>query len=203
MDSGIYTITNKTNGKVYVGSTVDFEKRWGEHRNSLRRGDHHNPYLQRSWTKYGKSIFVFGVLEYVDSLDELVKVEQFWMDAYREEGKKLYNVGLAADCPMRGRHHTEEQRLNLSIAHVGKTHSEETKRRIAEGNKGKVVSEETRRKQSKAAMGNKHCLGKHLTDEHKYKISVSSKGRIFSDAHRRRLSESGKRSWARRRASTQ
>jgi len=32
MISGIYKITNKVNGKVYIGQSVDIERRWKEHR---------------------------------------------------------------------------------------------------------------------------------------------------------------------------
>lgn len=35
MESGIYKIENTVNGKIYVGSAVDFGKRFGQH---VRKG---------------------------------------------------------------------------------------------------------------------------------------------------------------------
>ena len=99
VDSGVYIIINMEDGKVYIGSTNSFERRWDEHRKSLRQGSHSNPHLQSSWNKYSENAFEFGVLEYLKDLGELVQAEQFWMDIYREEGKELYNCGLAANCP--------------------------------------------------------------------------------------------------------
>ena len=91
--SGIYAITNIKSGKVYIGSTIDFEKRWGEHRRGLHRGDYTNPHLQRSYNKYGIDVFEFSILEYVDNIKNLTKVEQFWMDKYREEALGSAKIG--------------------------------------------------------------------------------------------------------------
>ena len=213
MISGIYTITNLDNGKVYIGSTNNFGTRWYLHRNSLRKGVHHNQYLQRSWNKFGENVFEFCILEYLDNLDELVKAEQFWMDVYRIEGKELYNFGLAADCPMRGYKYTEEQCHKSSDAHKGHKHSEETKRKIGEGNRGKVmseeakqkiseanrgkiVSEETRQKLSMAALGHPGAmLGKHHSEETRRKISDGNRGKVVSLETRRKMSDATKKTW--------
>lgn len=136
--SGIYTITNLENGKVYIGSTSDFKGRWNHHRQTLRHNIHRNVYLQRSWNKYGKAVFKFGVLEYLDNLGELTKAEQFWLDVYKEEDKELlYNIALTTDCPRRGRPHTEETKRKISKSHMGlpgpmkgRKHSKETKQKI-------------------------------------------------------------------------
>lgn len=185
MNSGVYTITNKENGKVYIGSTIDFERRWKEHRDGLQKSTHGNPHLQASWNKYGEATFEFGVLEYLDNLDKLIGAEQFWMDIYREEGRELYNFGLAVYSPMRGRTHTEEAR-----------------RKMGEGNKGRKlppVSEETKRKISKAMTGKKRGP---RSDETKRKIGNANRGRklpSISKETRRRMSESGKKAWIKRR----
>jgi len=62
MKSGIYTITHKSSGRVYLGSTVDFKKRWYNHLSDLRRGVHHSPILQAAWNKYGENAFEFEVV---------------------------------------------------------------------------------------------------------------------------------------------
>ena len=43
---GIYKITNIKNGKIYVGSSKDIEKRWKEHLYKLKYGVHHSVKLQ-------------------------------------------------------------------------------------------------------------------------------------------------------------
>lgn len=198
MNSGIYAITNTVNGKVYIGATKGFEGRWKDHRRGLRKGVHWNKHLQNAWNRYGEVTFEFGILEYLDDLDELVKAEQFWMDVYREEGKELYNFGLAADNPRRGRKCgplSEETKRKLSEALKGRKYgppSEETKRRIGEANKGnkhclgRVVSKETRRKQSAARRGRKFGP---LSEEHKQKISDALKGRAVPKETRRKMKE--------------
>ena len=59
MNSGIYKITNKVNGKFYIGSSVDLKDRWRRHRSHLKNGSHVNTHLQRSYNKYGKEAFIF------------------------------------------------------------------------------------------------------------------------------------------------
>lgn len=61
--SGVYCIENTENGMIYIGGTTRrFKRRWAEHRRALNRGKHHNPYLQRDWTKNGPDAFRFSVL---------------------------------------------------------------------------------------------------------------------------------------------
>lgn len=208
--SGIYIITNTKNSKVYVGSTVNFEKRWGEHRSRLQKGSHVNPHLQLSWNKYGEKAFVFDVLEYLDDSDKLIKTEQLWMDKYRKEGKELYNIALAADNPMRGRAHSEETkrkigdgnrgkklseetrckirkaRRNQSPPALGHKHTKESRQRMSEAQLGKVVSAETREKLRKANLGKKHGP---MPEEQKRRISTAKMGHSTSEETRCKISK--------------
>lgn len=63
MSSGVYTITNKANGKIYVGSSSNIEKRWKTHLNSLQKGMHHNCKLQNDYVKYSENYFELNILE--------------------------------------------------------------------------------------------------------------------------------------------
>ena len=45
MKSGIYIIRNTVNGKIYIGSAVNLEKRLYEHFWALRKNKHINKYL--------------------------------------------------------------------------------------------------------------------------------------------------------------
>lgn len=164
MAAGIYTITNTISRKTYIGSTNNFECRWSSHRYALRRGTHDNPHLQRSWDKHGEKAFEFGVLEYLDNLDELVKAEQFWMDIYQEEGRELYNIGRCVDNPMRGLENNAEARRKVSEANIGNQNA-----------LGHIVSKEARRRISEGNKGKQHSLGYKLSEDHKRRISEGNR----------------------------
>lgn len=93
--SAVYQILCLPTGKIYVGSAVDIWARWGQHRRSLRRGDHPNAHLQQAWDKYGEDQFEFSVLELVDEAD-LLQAEQKWIDktgcANREAGFNVFDI---------------------------------------------------------------------------------------------------------------
>jgi group I intron endonuclease len=91
MISGIYKITNQTNGKCYVGSSKNILKRWCGHRNNLKKGQHVNEYLQHSWDKYGESCFAFEVLKELNepTQEELFVEEKEFIDRLKPE----YNLG--------------------------------------------------------------------------------------------------------------
>lgn len=63
MSSGIYKIVNNVNGKVYIGSTKNFDKRKQQHFYTLSQKKHHSPKLQRSYNKHGKESFEFQIVE--------------------------------------------------------------------------------------------------------------------------------------------
>ena len=54
---GIYFIRNKINNKIYVGSSKNLYNREKEHFSDLRKGKHHNIYLQRAYDKYGEKYY--------------------------------------------------------------------------------------------------------------------------------------------------
>jgi group I intron endonuclease len=60
--SVVYSITNKINGKKYIGSTLNKTVRFNKHKNKLNKNIHDNIKLQRAWNKYGNKNFDFDVL---------------------------------------------------------------------------------------------------------------------------------------------
>ena len=95
MNSGIYQIRNKVNGKVYIGQAQDIDARWRQHRNELNRGVHHNKYLQNAWEKYGSELFEWSVIEQC-SIDQLNQREIYWIEKTGAYGEG-YNLTLGGD----------------------------------------------------------------------------------------------------------
>lgn len=68
---GIYKITNKINGKFYIGQSNDIERRFNEHCTKWKQS---RIPLDLAIHKYGKENFLFEVLEECD-LEELNQKE--------------------------------------------------------------------------------------------------------------------------------
>jgi group I intron endonuclease len=57
--TGIYKITNKINGKVYIGQSINIERRWKEHISDKRK----NSLIHLAIEKYGEKNFNFEIIE--------------------------------------------------------------------------------------------------------------------------------------------
>lgn len=90
--SGIYRIINTKNGRIYIGSTRRFKGRAKSHRADLEANRHKNTYLQNDFNKCGTECFIFEVLEVIDSKEELLCREQYWIDRLYDNQKKCYNI---------------------------------------------------------------------------------------------------------------
>lgn len=101
--SGIYLIKNLINNKIYVGSSVDLNRRIKTHFNSLIKGNHQNNHLQNSFNKYGIENFRIEVIENC-SKNRLREREQFYLDNL----KGLYNVSPLAYSNIGVKHTLEE-----------------------------------------------------------------------------------------------
>ncbi len=172
--SGIYAITNKVNGKMYVGSAVDLRGRLAVHLSGLKNGSHCNKKLQRAWIKYGEHAFEYSVLEYVEDKNELISREQEWIDETRCVSLG-YNI-----CPIAGSSLGVVRSPEAVAKMIGRKHSPETIAKL----KGRTVSLETRAKISAAA------IGRTISPETRAKISAANKGHETSPEHRAKISAS-------------
>jgi len=95
MSIGIYEIKNSKNGKTYIGSSKNIEKRFKRHLNELSKNKHHNIHLQRAWNMYGSSVFIFDIIE-ICKIEELKIKEQIFLDDIFETNNhndNYYNIG--------------------------------------------------------------------------------------------------------------
>jgi DNA-binding CsgD family transcriptional regulator len=114
LSGGIYRITGP-GGKVYIGSSDVIRRRWRDHRNLLRRNQHHNFLLQADWTACGEEAFTFEVIEDVPLVADLIDAEQWQLDAAKAIGP-VYNIAADVRTPYRGLVHSDEAREKMSIA---------------------------------------------------------------------------------------
>ena len=148
--SGIYTITNIVNNKIYCGScTTSIFQRFGNHKRELRKGTHTNLHLQNAWNKYGEEAFSFDILE-EHSPELCLGMEQYWMNLLDVCNRnKGYNIAPVAGNSY-GQKRTLEQRKNISKATTGKrkgklnprygtTWSKETRYKIENSTRNKAV----------------------------------------------------------------
>ncbi len=153
----IYKITNKINGKCYIGQTIySLAHRWSGH-NVERRGC---VALQEALKKYGKENFCVEELVQCKSLQELNNTEEYFISYYNCIAPNGYNIEPGGN---------------------NKTHSAETRRKIGLGNKGKIISAKTKIKMSAATKGEKNPFyGRKHSSETKLKISIANKGKLSS-----------------------
>jgi group I intron endonuclease len=122
MGIGVYSITHKASGRFYVGQSRHMGRRFGSHKNLLRRGTHHSIYLQRAWNLYGESAFEFVRLKSCDTIDDALKEEQRILDEMFSTGV-LFNMDKSND-PKIGiqRTRTAPARIRMSIARRDNPH---------------------------------------------------------------------------------
>ena len=130
----IYKITNKINGKVYIGQTIQnggFNRRY---RNNLEKNTH-NEHLKNSIKKYGIDNFTICTeFDIAFSKDELDIKEDIWINFYNSTNTKYgYNNKTGGS---KGRPSEEANKKN-SESHKGKHVNDETKMKIRESMKNK------------------------------------------------------------------
>lgn len=191
MNIGIYSLTNRKNGKRYIGQSRNLQKRKTTHEWLLRNHRHFNIHLQRAWDSGDR--FDFEILEECTK-EELNEKEIEWikkLDTMRC-GYNLCEGGEATD----GYHFTEEQKEKISKANKGRKTTEETiqkrKNTYEEHMKNEEFSKKLkslRRRQAIERSFGGHNKGTHHTEEEKRNLSEKLKGRSVSEAHRKRLKE--------------
>lgn len=179
--AGVYEIVCLPTGKRYVGSAVNFERRWKLHRHHLKHGAHHSRHLQSAWNKHGADAFFFRAIVLCDRRDVLL-YEQLAIDALDPEFNTAKVAGSCAGivcsdetrariaAKLRGNKHTlgyrhraesieklRVKQLGVPSPTKGATRSPEAVAATAAAHRGMRRSEETRRRISEAMTGKKRA----------------------------------------------
>jgi group I intron endonuclease len=156
----IYKSTNRTNGKVYVGQTVQsLRARIKDHRNSVSK--HPQLALYRAFTKYGFETFDWEVIEHATSKGKLDEKERRFIEQYRSVNARYgYNMTFGGE----GGKHTEEVKLKISASNKGRRKSESERKKLSDSLMGKYTKEKA------------SWWGRRHTEEEKQKISEAQRG---------------------------
>ena len=173
--SGIYLVTNKTTGQMYVGQSTDIHRRFREHRRADKLGHSH---IDNAINKHGAENFSFEIIMTIENdTEKLNDAEREWiaiLNTYEDDFH--YNLTPGGDfCPMK----IPEIAAKVSEAHKGKIHTEEAKAKISKSVSGKnhpmygkKHTQESREKMSEALSGENHPnYGKKFSEDRRKKIS--------------------------------
>lgn len=169
--TGIYKITNP-NGKVYIGQSVDIEKRWQAHKQAK-----YDLPLYHSFRKYGINKHIFEVVEEC-KVNELNERERYYQQKYKVITDGL-NCVLTGD-ENRSGYLPENIRKKISNTMLGYEFDEDRKRKVSRGVKTyfENLSEEERKKiYGKSSRARKGQPGRKWTDEERKQASIDRKGR--------------------------
>lgn len=90
----IYLATDKTNGKSYVGQTVNFHERRAEHERCRPSDD---CIFHRAIAKHGKENFEWRILDKARSKDEANSLEKFYIETHNTYKPHGYNMTKGGD----------------------------------------------------------------------------------------------------------
>lgn len=138
----IYKITNKVNGKSYIGMTNNFSRRMREH----KRRSNPSTRISKAIQSYGVDNFTYDILDYGG--EELERYYIKYFDTLYPNGYNETPGGISlkgADNPRYGKSCTPETREKIRQKRLGSVLSDEHRRKISESGKGRVMSEHSRR----------------------------------------------------------
>jgi len=149
----IYRISNRINGKVYIGQTRRrLKARFNQHKYSAGKGNM-NSQLHKAFRKYGVENFCFMPIHTsISTLDALNSLEVEYIKLYNAVAPRGYNTDAGGGSYLR----SEETLCKMSSVNKGRKLAEETKELIRKKATGRATSAETKRKISIMLKGNKY-----------------------------------------------
>jgi len=156
---GIYKIENP-NGNVYIGQTVDYEKRISAYsRNNCKD----QRALYNSILKHGFECHKVELIKEC-SINELSDYERFYQEMYNSVEDGL-NCVYVTSSDKTGRV-SEETKRRMSEAKKGVVFTDDHKKKLSEAKKGVKQSEESKRKKSESLKNHYKINGRSPNQDH-------------------------------------
>jgi group I intron endonuclease len=177
----IYKITNKINGKLYIGETAEKnpQTRWAGHLYTIRKGKG-CPLLGAAFKKYGEENFIFEVIHEC-AKEERFNIEKQKIIEYNTLVPNGYNATLGGmGGGFKGKKHSEETKKKMA-ASTSAIHAALSVERKEELHKLRIIRSKNLNKgvEFREKMRNLN-LGKKLSEETRSKISESLKSKSKS-----------------------
>lgn len=161
---GVYKLTNKINGKVYIGKSVNMHQRFIDYNADIRKGK--KRFILDAIRKYGWDSFRLEIVEIYPtrkiSNDYLLEREAFWIRFYsstkRGIGYNLCEYGRdRGGIPL-----TEEHKRKLRESNIGK------KRNFSDSWRKNITAAHAKRR------------GEKFSKEHRKNMSLGRKNRLIT-----------------------
>jgi group I intron endonuclease len=171
----VYELLCLTTRLRYIGQTVQsLNARWRGH---VRAADHDVDWeLPKAIREHGTSNFEKRVICECQSRSELNEAEKHWINALNTVWPNGYNLRNS------GQYTSDETRLKMRLAKLGKKQSDEHKRKISEALQGRIgtwagrtQNEESNQKRSVALAGKKKSP---FTEKHRRNIAEAKLGTV-------------------------
>jgi len=180
---GIYKITNRINGKSYIGQSNNIDRRFREHTN---KKSELNLSIKRAVKKYGKENFDLEILETIDipNRDKLNELEMYYISLHKPEYNRTFGgsgqMGMFASDKTKEllrksgkeqwNNKTDEEKnkilKNFKKTEIGHKVSIETREKLRLANIGKKATEETKNKMRQSMLNKK--LNGYVRDNKKW-----------------------------------
>lgn len=198
----LYRITNKINGKFYIGQTVQPDKRWYQHK-YMSEQDKPSMVISYAIKKYGADAFEFEVIAGCKNWNDANDIETLLVSQYSSLVPNGYNVAAGGFNAPKSEAWIQAMRdwhASLSPeerAEISKQQREATLQQIAEKGhpaQGTKRTPEVLKKMSEIRLANPV----EYTEEIRKKMSESHIGITDSEETKAKKSESAKEAWEKR-----
>jgi len=185
---GIYKITNRLDGKCYIGQSTDILKRWDIHFNNLMAHSHKHKFYDIMW-EVGLQNFDWEIIDLIENTEppnyqELNRLEIIYIDKFKSfiddgGGYNLTRGGLSKGS-------SEETSKKLSEKAKSRDHSlslfcnPQFQKEMGLLRKGRKVAVETKIKQSHAKKDHR------INAETRIKLSINHIGKSRSESAKKR-----------------
>ena len=185
---GIYKVTNKINGKVYIGQSVDIGRRWREHMTTKD-----DIYFHKAIQKYGVENFEWEVIEQCKKKD-LDEREIYWIEYY-DSFNKGYNCTKGGDGVSGGEDHPRwkggvslDPEYNKQYYEANKEQAKQQMKEYYEANKDKI-KEKRKGKSKQYYEANKEKIKQQMKEHYE---ANKEKAKEYREVNKEKAKEYGK-----------